>query len=37
MLYRHAEVIAPYASVLVIVCGGAGADVQQLLRWQATL
>ncbi|RPJ02395.1 MAG: pyridoxal-phosphate dependent enzyme, partial [Chloroflexi bacterium] len=37
MLYRHADLLAPYASVLVIVCGGAGADLHQLLRWQAAL
>lgn len=34
MLYRRADLIAPYASALVIVCGGAGVDLYQLLRWQ---
>jgi len=37
LLYRRADVITPYASVLVMVCGGAGADLHQLLRWQAAL
>ncbi len=37
LLYDHADALEGAASILVIVCGGAGATVEQLLKWQARL
>lgn len=37
LLYDHADVLAEATSALVIVCGGAGATLEQLLAWQQML
>ena len=34
LLYDNAHFLGPYESVLVIVCGGAGVSIEQLLTWQ---
>lgn len=37
LVYDQADYLKNYDSVLMIVCGGAGATVQQLLKWQEEL
>jgi L-serine/L-threonine ammonia-lyase len=36
-VYERAEPLSGASSVLVVVCGGAGATPEDLLRWDATL
>ncbi|QXI36663.1 pyridoxal-phosphate dependent enzyme [Pseudomonas xantholysinigenes] len=36
-LLQHPEVLAPYANVLVIVCGGATATLEQIRAWREQL
>ena len=36
-VYGHAEALAPFQSVLVIVCGGVTATAEQLRRWSENL
>lgn len=35
LLYDNSQALAGYESVLVIVCGGAGVSLEQLLAWQS--
>lgn len=35
VVYDNLECIAPYQNILVIVCGGAGVTLKQLLEWKA--
>ena len=37
LIYDNAHTLENYSSVLMIVCGGAGVTIQQLLEWQETL
>jgi len=37
VLYEHAEVMADFESVLMVVCGGAGVSMEQLLAWKQQL
>jgi L-serine/L-threonine ammonia-lyase len=37
VLYEHRDVLKGVDSVLMIVCGGAGVSIQQLLEWQQHL
>jgi len=37
VVYHHAQRLADYASVLVVVCGGVTATAQQLRQWDHTL
>jgi L-serine/L-threonine ammonia-lyase len=37
VLYEHTEVLEEADSVLIIVCGGAGVTIEQLLKWQRRL
>ena len=36
-VYGQAEALAPFQSVLVIVCGGVTATTEQLRRWSENL
>lgn len=37
LIYDNSDYLADYDSVLMIVCGGAGVNIQQLLNWQKSL
>ena len=37
LLYDNSRYLADYQSILMIVCGGAGAKIQELLHWQQDL
>jgi len=37
VLYEHADVLADFESVLMVVCGGAGVSMEQLLAWKQQL
>lgn len=37
LVYNNTSYLKHYDSVLMIVCGGAGATIQQLLKWQEEL
>lgn len=37
LIYDKAHILENYSSVLMIVCGGAGVTIQQLLTWQEAL
>jgi L-serine/L-threonine ammonia-lyase len=37
LIYRHSDLLAPYDSAMVVVCGGAGTTIGQILDWRATL
>ena len=37
LIYDNTRYLENYSSVLMIVCGGAGVTIQQLLTWQETL
>ncbi len=37
VLYEHAEELANFGSVLMVVCGGAGVSMEQLLVWKEQL
>lgn len=37
LIYDNSHHLADYKSVLMVVCGGAGVNIQQLLKWQENL
>ncbi|MBN1992693.1 MAG: pyridoxal-phosphate dependent enzyme [Anaerolineae bacterium] len=37
VLYEHADVLADFESVLMVVCGGAGVSIEQLWEWELRL
>jgi L-serine/L-threonine ammonia-lyase len=37
VLYDHVNVLADFAAVLLVVCGGAGVSLEQLRAWEMKL